>query len=121
MDDFMSALFGAKEVKASARVKMGDETRTVQLRDVVPTDMTDEAFVQAAREGGVNLSVRVNSGDDRSKNIGGKGVFGAVAAKATASVLGFKPAGDVPESVKKRGRATPSENGTPAETPPGSK
>jgi hypothetical protein len=112
MDAFMSALFGAKEVKASARVKNGNETRTVSMRDRVPTDTSDEAFIQAARDGGVNLSVKVNSGDDRGKTFSGKGVFGAAAASATASVLGFKAEGDVPEPVKKRGRSVePSTNG----------
>lgn len=114
-DPFMSALLGAREVKASARVKHLNETRTVVMRDVVPTDLSDGAFMDAARSGGVNLSVRVNTADDRARTITGKDVRGAAAASATGAVLGYVASGDVPDAVKRRGRATPSVNGTPAE------
>ncbi|QDU20580.1 hypothetical protein [Urbifossiella limnaea] len=113
-DPFMSALLGAREVKASARVKHGNETRTIVMRDTVPTDLSDGAFMDAARSGGVNLSVRVNTSDDRARTITGKDVRGAAAASATGAVLGYV-AGEVPDAVKRRGRATPSVNGTPAE------
>ncbi len=118
-DAFMSALFGAREVKASAKVKMADgQVRSITFRDTVPADASDDAFVAAARDG-VNLSVKVKGADGRSKSMTGKGVFGAAATSATASVLGFTaPADPVPESVRKRGRsvlaaAAPSDNGTP--------
>lgn len=118
MDEFLSALFGAKEVKVSAREKRGNETRTVQLLGRVPADTSDESFIDAAREGGVNLSVKVAKSEDRSKNYNGKGVHGAAATKATASVLGFVP---VPAPVAERakpvepsqpdGAAAPGKNG----------
>jgi hypothetical protein len=110
-DAFMTALFGAKEVKASARHKVGDVTKTVTLVGAVPTDITEEGFMEAAKRG-VTLTAKVTSGEDRGRSYTGKGVTGAAAVSATASVLGFAPAADVPDSVKKRGRAVPSENGT---------
>lgn len=112
MDEFMTALFGAKEVKASAREKRGNETRTVTLAGAIPLDTSDEAFVEAAKMGGVNLSVKVATSEERSKNITGKGVYGAAAINSTASVLGYRPAPTpVPEPVAKRGRSlVPSDN-----------
>ena len=89
MDAFMSAIFGAKEAKASARVKVGDQTRTVTLIKM-PTDVTAEAFATAA-EKGVNLSVRVKTDEDRVMTMSAKNVFGAAALSATCSVLGFTP------------------------------
>jgi hypothetical protein len=108
MDAFMSAIFGAKSVKATARQKLDNQTRTVTLH-AIPNDTTEEAFVEAAKTG-IDLSVRVVNGD-RARNISGKGVFGAAATSATASVLGFTASESVPDSVKRRGR--PSLNGTP--------
>ena len=110
-DAFMAALFGAKEVNASARAKMGNgETRTVKFRGI-PGDMTDEAFLEAARECGVDLSVQRKKDDERGKAMNGKGVFGAAAMSATCSVLGFTPTEDVKDKLKKRG-------GTVAPEPP---
>ena len=116
-DAFMTALFGAREVKASAKVKLPDgQTRTITFRDTVPTDASDDAFVAAARDG-VDLSVKVKGADGRSKSMSGKGVFGAAAVSATSAVLGYAPPADtVPEPVRRRGRSVvpaPSENSAP--------
>jgi hypothetical protein len=116
----MTALLGAQETSSSARFKRGNETRTVKLK-MIPGDMTEESFLEAARKGGVDLSVKVDSADkERGRNINGKGVYGAAAASSAASVLGIPlptPDSDpVPDSVKKRGRGAlpvPSENGKP--------
>ncbi len=89
MDAFMSAIFGAKEVKAVARVKMSEsETRTVTLH-TMPDDASEAAFAEAAKLG-VDLAVRVRD-EERTRTIGGKGVFGAAAVSATCSVLGYVP------------------------------
>ncbi|HEY1189184.1 MAG TPA: hypothetical protein VGE74_16140, partial [Gemmata sp.] len=65
------------------------ETRTVNLH-TVPADASESAFAEAAR-GGVDLSVRVRTDDERTRTINGRGVFGAAAVSATCSVLGFTP------------------------------
>lgn len=113
-DAFMSALFGASEVKASARIKTATgETRTVVLR-AVPDSISEQSFADAAREGGVDLSVRVKTDDERTRGINGKGVYGAAAVSATCSVLGFTPTEDVKDKLKKRGGTVapePSTNG----------
>jgi hypothetical protein len=106
-DAFMTALLGADSVKASARVKVGSQVRSVTLKKV-PTDVSDEAFVEAARHG-VDLSVRINSEGDRTRTINGKGVSGAAAVSATSSVLGYTaPAAAAPKPAKSK----PTTNGT---------
>lgn len=93
MDPFMSAIFGAKDVKATARVKMPTgEVRTVSLH-TMPAGPSEAEFAEAAK-GGVDLSVRVKADDDRVRTLSGKNVFGAAAVSATCSVLGFTPANE---------------------------
>ncbi len=88
MDKFIEALFAAKQVKATARVKLSDnETRTVSLH-TMPADVSEAAFAEAAKQG-VDLAVRVKGEDERTRTINGKGVFGAAAVSATCSVLGY--------------------------------
>lgn len=119
-DAFMSALFGASEVKASARVKLANgETRSVKLR-AVPESISEQSFANAARDGGVDLSVKVQPDDDRARSINGKGVYGAAAVSATCSVLGFTPKADkVPDKVRARAATVAPEpsvnNGAPAD------
>ncbi len=91
-DAFMSALFGANTVKAIARFKdtATGKNKTVSLLSI-PTDLTDDAFMEAAKDG-VDLSAKsIGSNPDRTKNISGKGVYGAAASSATANVLGVTP------------------------------
>jgi hypothetical protein len=104
-DAFFSALFGAKELKVSARHKVGNITKTVTLTTAVPADVSEEAFLEAAKSG-VTLAAKVTNGDDRGRNYTGKGISGAAATSATASVLGYTAADSVPEPVKRRGRRT---------------
>jgi hypothetical protein len=45
-DAFMSALFGGREVKARAKVKMADDqTLTIAFRDTVPAEASDRLHV----------------------------------------------------------------------------
>lgn len=116
MDELLKLLFQAKEVKASARYKEGNSTCTLTLREQVPTDTSDESFLDAAKAGGVNMSVKVTKSDERGKNFSGKGLFGAAAVSATANVLGYVPVkpDPVPPAVKDRKNGklpTASENG----------
>jgi len=112
----MAAIFGATTVKASARFK---DTATGKMCTAnlitIPTDITESAFMEAAKDG-IDLSVKSIGKDvDRSRNISGKGVYGAAATSAAAKILGFAkpPETDVPETVKNRGRsAVPSTNGS---------
>lgn len=102
-DAFLTAMFGADTVKASARVKLGNQTRTVTLK-TVPTDVTDEAFVEAAKSG-VDLSLRIASEGERTRSVSGKGVHGAAAVSATSSVLGYAA------PAPKAGKSKPTANG----------
>ncbi|AMV29386.1 hypothetical protein VT84_33640 [Gemmata sp. SH-PL17] len=118
MDDFLSAIFGARESKASARVKVGSQTRVVALIQM-PTDVTPEAFANAA-EKGVNLAVRVKTDEDRVLTMSAKNVFGAAARSATCHVLGFTPtpveppapSAERPRSWRKDESPAPATNAT---------
>lgn len=113
-DAFMAAIFGADKVKATARFKDTSKgiMKTVMLNSM-PTDMSEAAFMEAAK-GGVDASAKAIGKDaDRSRNVSGKGIFGAAAMSATANVLGFtvpeptatEVADAVPEPVKARAKS----------------
>lgn len=111
MDAFMTAILGAKEVKATARIKMpSGEVRSVSLH-AIPTDASEAAFADAARQG-VDLAVRVRGEDDRVRTLSGKNVFGAAAVSATCSVLGYAPTA---EQERAKGRK-PKDTGTAPDT-----
>src|SRR5262245_32227518 len=107
MDAFDSIFSDTSKVTGTVNQKRADgSVRTAKL-STGPTDMTAEAFGEAAMKG-TTFAEKVKDGDV-SRSRSRKDVTGAAARSAVNAMLGVTP-DPVPAPVRKRGSA-PTENG----------
>jgi bisphosphoglycerate-dependent phosphoglycerate mutase len=106
--EYLARLARGVSPKASCGRKVGNETRTQTLR-VMPTDLTDDAYIEVAESYGVDAKVQLKTEEGRTKSASAKEIFGKDAVELVCDSLGVSPpAAEPPKPRKKNKDAEPA-------------